>query len=131
MSIEFLSRKTSRRILVAFLALAPWLGQTAFAETMSFYFENAAAYSMQVQLNDTTGNRFYPGFGSAWNLNKRGQQSVSITCFEGHQICYGAWNKGNRQSYWGAGYNNERSCSKCCWTCADKREIRVPRFVDR
>ena len=38
-----------------------------------------------------------------------------LNCWDGEQICYGAWT--NNGSEWGVGRNDSRGCENCCATC--------------
>ena len=45
------------------------------------------------------------------------ERSLYLECETGEQICYGAWARGNSNTYWGVGMNNSQRCSNCCGIC--------------
>lgn len=65
-------------------------------------------------------NRFQTGW-PAWDRNwstKGGENTFTLACVEGEQVCYGAWitNYVNGP-YWGAGPFAQHGCTNCCGTC--------------
>lgn len=65
-------------------------------------------------------HRFQTGW-PAWDRNwsmKGGENTFTLACVEGEQICYGAWiTNYTNGPYWGAGPFARNGCSNCCGTC--------------
>jgi len=72
---------------------------------------------------DATADLVWPANGQDYILNLPGeeQDSPSLSCTTGDQICYGASYFSNTDvpAYWGVGINGTEGCTDCCYACAD------------
>lgn len=61
----------------------------------------------------------WPAPGKVWVLRDFEVKSFRIGCAAGEKICYGAWQAGNSEKYWGVGKGAHDGCDDCCYTCKD------------
>ncbi len=62
-------------------------------------------------------NTVWPGSDTVYVINDYDLHSYSLSCSRYEKICYGAWEKGNSNRYWGVGRDGTESCRGCCYTC--------------
>jgi hypothetical protein len=74
------------------------------------------SYEYQAQIAFFAENRqgYYWG---AYTLDDDDMHEITLNCYAGEKICYGAWEKGLSSPYWGVGPYNSHACTKCCWSC--------------
>lgn len=110
-------------VLLGVLLFA-WSG---FAKAESFTFQVRSYHPNIVQLEfySQNSNRAWPGGSRAYELKDYKVHEYRLNCRRGEKICFGAWVKGNSNTYWGVGAHNRNRCSNCCYTCNGGRtEIR-------
>lgn len=62
-------------------------------------------------------NRAWPGDGDVYLLKDSEVHKYHLECSSGENICYGAWVRGDNDTYWGVGLNDRYGCTSCCFTC--------------
>jgi len=67
--------------------------------------------------SDTYRNRVWPGGSQIYLLKDSNVHTYRLNCRKGEKICYGAWRRGNPDSWWGAGYGGRKGCTNCCHIC--------------
>lgn len=103
-------------IVAAVTALAT--AAPALAQQMTWTIINRTPDFVELEfISNTYNNRFWPGNDRVYAIDPWGQQSYTLNCEYGEQICYGAWYAGNPNVYWGGGLGNEQYCDDCCSTC--------------
>ena len=114
---QHLIRPTAMLLLAA-AALLP-APRPVEAQASSVVWEIRSLYRYQVEIAFYSNNRDWqwPGRGKVWVLDDDNYKTFTLNCRYGEKICYGAWVRGDRSRYWGAGYGNRQSCSSCCYTC--------------
>jgi len=118
MSLTSICRQTLRRgllvavSLTAFSAVAP-----AFAADVTFTMKNQHPNAVEVELYSQDRKHVWPGNGEVYYLDDGESKSMSLSCNEGENICYGAWVSGDKGTYWGTGPGNADTCTDCCYTC--------------
>ncbi len=64
-------------------------------------------------------NRSWLGDGDVYLLKDSEVHEYNLSCETGETICYGAWVRGQSESYWGVGMNDSNRCTSCCFVCGD------------
>lgn len=107
--------------LLAFLsALLVALSQSATADTMRYFMNNASSRAVVVELSSSETGQRWPGDGKVFLLEKGERKMVPVECTAGERLCYGAWARGDDGVSWGIGPDGDRICTDCCVTCADR-----------
>lgn len=101
--------------LVVALAMVPM--SQARAETFLFSIQSEYPYIVHLAFYSENRNWEWPGGDQVYVLDDSRVHDYSLNCNSGEKICYGAWPKGTRQSYWGVGPDANQSCSDCCYIC--------------
>lgn len=106
-----------KRILgiVAVLTLLPIT--QARAESLLFSVQSEYPYIVHLVFYSDDRSWEWPGSDQAYVLDDSRVHDYSLSCNYGEKICYGAWPKGTRKSYWGVGPDRNHSCSDCCYIC--------------
>ena len=89
------------------------------AEEMNWTLTSKHQYKVQFKLYSNDRNHVWPSASTAWDLDDYASHTVHINCITGERICYGAWQTGNSNIYWGGGYGNRQHCDNCCAVCGD------------
>jgi hypothetical protein len=106
-----------------FLALALLMGGltispvSASAETLTFKILSEHDNVVDVEFYSQERRISWPGDGKVYSIRDSNTHSFPLTCRSGENICYGAWVRGNKATYWGVGYANGKRCTKCCYEC--------------
>jgi hypothetical protein len=89
----------------------------SLADTITWHVQNN--HSDRVLLEFYSQNRKYawPSNGKAYALYDRRIYRISLDCYPGEHICYGAWVRGDTKKYWGVGPKNRYRCNDCCYFC--------------
>lgn len=91
---------------------------TAHAETLTWRFRSDYPKIVDVELySETRPGHVWPGHNKIYVLDDYATKTISISCWSGEKICYGAWVRNRENIYWGVGYNNRNRCQSCCYTC--------------
>ena len=98
---------------VALLATVP----AAFAADVTFEMRNSHPNAVEVELYSQDRKHVWPGNNEVYYLDDGETKSISLSCKQGENICYGAWVSGDKSTYWGTGPNNADTCTDCCYTC--------------
>lgn len=100
-------------IFVSFL-FGAGVGQ---AETLTWNVVSEHPNTVQLEFNaiDTGGS--WPGDGEVYVIDDDEEHSYTLQCEAGERICYGAWVKGDPDSYWGIGPDGKEACDDCCFSC--------------
>jgi hypothetical protein len=99
------------RSLLLTLALLP----TPALADMSFYVVND--HRRAIALEFVGRDRAWPGGDKVYALDAGQKKSILIDCEEGERLCYGAWENGNDQVWWGIGPDRDKTCEHCCRIC--------------
>jgi hypothetical protein len=91
--------------------------QSALAAEVTFMMRNNHPNAVEIELYSQDRNHVWPGDGQIYLLDDGETKQMPLSCNEGEKICYGAWIKGDQETYWGVGPNNAQACSDCCYTC--------------
>jgi hypothetical protein len=68
--------------------------------------------------SDTYRNRAWPGGSQIYLLDDSRVHTYRLNCRKGEKICFGAWRRGNPDSWWwGSGYAGRQHCNDCCTMC--------------
>lgn len=102
-------------LVVAALGLLP-VAQ-ARAESLLFSVQSEYPYIVHIAFYSDDRNWEWPGGDQVYVLDDSRVHDYSLNCNYGEKICYGAWPKGTRKSYWGVGPDGNQSCSDCCYVC--------------
>lgn len=74
-------------------------------------------YAVELAFYSEDATRAWPGGDQIYLLNTSEFKSFRLGCNQGEKICYGAWRRGNANSYWGRGKGGRLACANCCMTC--------------
>ena len=91
--------------------------QTLMASTVTFKIKSLYPYIVSLSFYSQNRNHSWPGGDKVWILDDSRTHTYRLSCQYGEKICYGAWPRGNSDSYWGTGNGDEHSCSHCCLKC--------------
>jgi len=92
--------------------------QGATADQLTFTFDNETNETLAIELYSMDRDHVWPGGEVLLLEPSGGEGSYTASCLSNELICYGAWNNDqNRQ--WGAGIDNSRQCSNCCYYCTN------------
>jgi hypothetical protein len=105
--------------LVVFFVSLPVSPTMVIAEEMNWTLTSKHQYIVQFKLYSNDRNHVWPTASTAWDLDDYASHTVHINCIRGERICYGAWQTGNSNIYWGGGYGNRQHCDNCCAVCGD------------
>ena len=103
-------------VALAFACLGT-VTSTAQAETMNWSIRSDHPNTVNVEFYSQKYNRSWPGNGRVYILDDYSTKRFVLACEYGEQICYGAWVRGNTNSYWGVGYGGRNRCKSCCGRC--------------
>lgn len=82
-----------------------------------FALKSSHRYRVQASFYSKNRGHEWPGEGRAYNLNDSQMHKYRLTCQPGEQICFGAWETGNANTYWGVGPDDKYGCKGCCAVC--------------
>ncbi len=89
----------------------------ATAAELTWHFQSDYPYSVDVELYSQSRNHVWPGNNRVWTLDDYDTHGISISCQYNEKICYGAWSRGDPDTYWGAGPDGQYACEDCCARC--------------
>lgn len=90
----------------------------AHAETLTWKFRSEYSKIVDVELySETREGHVWPGRNKIYVLDDYSTKTISISCWAGEKVCYGAWVRNRENTYWGVGYNKRNRCRSCCYTC--------------
>lgn len=108
-----------RALLALGVALLMPFATFAAAQEITFTINNENSNDIQIEFYSQNRNHAWPGGNQAYNLSAGDSNAYKLACRSGEKICYGAWVKGNANTYWGVGLNGKYSCDACCQICGD------------
>lgn len=118
-----------RLILLAVLAVTSSAAATAArADTLTFWMASDHEYTVRVEFSSSK-SRYWPGNGLSYSIDDYENHKFVLNCRTGEKICYGAWEEGG-DVRWGLGYQRDRSCTNCCYTCNGNTETRLITLTD-
>lgn len=85
--------------------------------TVTFVVINKDPSSVGVTFFSQNRRVGWPSWDRHWTVGGYETQSFPLSCQPGEQICMGAWEKSNVNSYWGVGAWNKHGCNGCCAVC--------------
>lgn len=109
------------RVFALFSALLLLFGASASAETVTFRVKSDHPYIVQIKFYSQNRNHVWPSAAQAYELRDSEYHNYSLTCLKGEKICFGAWDKGNPDTYWGSGPRDKFGCQNCCQLCESNR----------
>jgi len=111
--------KIFKLCMAASIALACMLSASvASAADVTFQMKNSHPNAVEVELySQDRADYVWPGNNEVYLLDDGETKTMALSCNEGEKICYGAWIKGDRETYWGVGPGNVQACDDCCYTC--------------
>jgi len=116
--------------LLALACIAPTLSR---AESMTFTFNNATEYEIDLKLYSRDRNHHWPSTTRAYALTAGSKaKQFKIDCNADERVCYGAWTP--HKAVWGAGKSGIRSCEGCCYVCKDGamvKAVTLKQFISR
>jgi hypothetical protein len=80
-------------------------------------FRNNTRGSVQLKMYARDRRNWWPGATTNWRLDSVGPYAFKISCRYGEKVCYGAWQVGNTDRYWGTGFQDRHGCESCCYPC--------------
>jgi len=89
----------------------------ASAETLTFRIRSEHENTVDVEFYSQERRISWPGNGQVYSIRDSETHRYALNCRRGEQICYGAWVRGERSTYWGVGYANQHRCKNCCYEC--------------
>jgi hypothetical protein len=115
--------------LLILLALLP--ATPVAADQLTFWIESDYEYELAIEFS-SSANRYWPGDGLSWTIDDYEPHKYVLNCRAGESICFGAWEP-NGELRWGVGYQRDRHCESCCYTCGGNTEtglINLTEFAD-
>lgn len=108
--------KSMRLFLLLAIAFSGW-STAARADSLRWFIKSDYQYTVSLEFYSQRYNRAWPGNGQVYVINDYNNHEYNLECETGEQICYGAWARGDSNTYWGVGMNNSQRCSNCCGIC--------------
>ncbi|AXS42377.1 hypothetical protein D1F64_02345 [Breoghania sp. L-A4] len=89
----------------------------ARAETLTWQIRSEHPKVVSLEFYSQGRSVSWPGDGQVYVIKDYDTHTYRLSCRPGEQICYGAWVRNRKRSYWGVGANNRNRCRSCCYTC--------------
>ena len=99
------------------VAIMGFTATSASAEELTFRLRSNHPNVVDAEFYSQDRTAAWPGNGKVYSIDDSEPHSYKLSCRSGEKICYGAWVRGTRTTYWGAGYGGKERCSNCCFTC--------------
>ena len=110
------ARRRSLGMMTMVVSVTVSLG-AAWADSVLFTISSNHPNVVDVEFYSQSYDRVWPGNGNVWTIKDYEPHSFDLECETGEQICYGAWLRGDTDTYWGVGLNNFDGCERCCAVC--------------
>lgn len=112
-----------RMAIVPAVALALFVGSVAagFADSLTWRIRSEHPNAVSVEFYSQDRNHAWPGGSQVYVIKDWDVHTYKLNCYTGEKICYGAWVRGRKSTYWGVGHNNRNRCRTCCYTCGGGR----------
>src|SRR5690606_21805608 len=81
-------------------------------------FRNTTSTAVNVRLRALNSSATWPVGGRFYIIDAIPDQTISLSCYTGTPICYGAWASDDRSVSWGVGLDGRVTCRGCCYACA-------------
>lgn len=106
-------------LLLAVFAASIFAGsvETSSADSLTWQIRSEHPNAVAVEFYSQNRNHVWPGGGKVYVIKDWDTHTYRLSCHSGEKICYGAWVRGRKSTYWGVGNNNRNRCSRCCYTC--------------
>lgn len=98
------------------VAVAPAPGTPV---NLTWRFRNNTGATVHVKMYARERNIWWPGAHTNWRMDHVGPFAFTISCRHGEKVCYGAWQAGNTDRYWGTGFQDKHGCQNCCYACRE------------
>lgn len=86
--------------------------------TLTFTVKNSTGTTVEYGFWIAGTHRGWPGGNQVYYFHDGEEKRHYFSCKLRERICFGAWQRNNPQSYWGAGFRAEKSCNgACCYAC--------------
>lgn len=119
-----------RALMLAVVVLGaglPSAATPASADQLTFWVKAENDYTTRIEFSSSR-NRYWPGDGKSWVIDDYETHKYVLNCRSGEKICYGAWEP-ETGTRWGVGYQRDRTCSNCCYTCNGNTSTRLIRLT--
>ncbi len=88
-----------------------------FADSLTWQIRSEHPNAVAVEFYSQERNYSWPGGSKVYIIKDWDTHTYRLSCHSGEKICYGAWVRGRKSTYWGVGQNNRNRCTTCCYTC--------------
>ncbi len=92
-------------------------GASANASELTWRLKSEHPNTVSLEFYSQDRNHVWPGNGKVYLLDDWDTHSYTLSCNYNELICFGAWVRNRSDTYWGSGYNDEKSCDSCCARC--------------
>lgn len=115
-------RMTKILAMVALVGAMALSATAAQADNLVWSIQSDHPNVVSLEFYSQDYDRAWPGGGDVYILDDWNPQSYNLQCSTGELICYGAWVRGDANTYWGVGIDNSQYCSDCCYYCGERTE---------
>lgn len=105
--------------MVALVGIMAMVAGKAQADNLVWSIKSDHPNVVSLEFYSQDYNRAWPGGGEVYILDDWDPKSFNLQCSTGELICYGAWVRGDSNTYWGVGIDNSQYCSDCCYYCGE------------
>lgn len=106
-----------KRIAVCLMALTCLPVAQAKADSVLFSIQSEYKYIIHLAFYSSDRDWEWPGGDEVYVIDNYEVYDFHLNCQYGEKICYGAWPKGSRKTYWGVGRDGRQGCENCCIRC--------------
>ena len=112
-------------LLAVVAALATGLMPTvASAASLKWHVRSEHSKVTSLEFYSQDRDYVWPGGGEVYVIEDYDEHTYTLSCNKGEKICYGAWvpedDDDDDITYWGAGKDGDKSCSRCCFRCLNQ-----------
>ncbi len=111
--------KILTKIVFGFLLIAGAGTGPAQSGEATFVLTNNAPYTIMIKFFSQNRGWEWPTATTHWTLTDNGEHAFRLGCQDGEKICYGGAYTADDRTYWGVGFNGNKSCKGCCLVCGD------------
>lgn len=90
---------------------------SARAETLTWTIRSEHPKVISLEFYSQSRKAAWPGDNEVYVIKDYDDHTYNLSCRSGESICYGAWVRNRKRTYWGVGANNRNRCKTCCYTC--------------
>lgn len=100
------------------LILAVLVPASAFAAQLRWTIDNDYSRTISLEFYSQARRHSWPGNDQVYVIDPdEGDVTFLLECDHDELICYGAWVRGDPDTYWGVGPNDSFNCTACCARC--------------